>query len=86
MLLQASLPSTFYPHYATSGCVSTRELKYDDIEYKDQRVILDKMMEAMQMSPVFANETSLKGVLYVIEIDDKKKNVIADDLAVFGLY
>ncbi len=78
--------SSFYPHFATSGCVSTRELEYDGTDYKDQRIILNKMMEAMQIAPVFSNETSLKGVLYVIELDDKKKSITPEDLAKFGLY
>jgi len=77
--------SHFYPHYATSGCISTREGKYDGVDYKDQRVILDKMMNSMQMAPIFSNEVNLKGVLYVIELDDQKKKVTAEDLKDFDL-
>lgn len=77
--------SVFYPHFATSGCISTREMKYDGIVYKDQRVILDKMMESMKLAPIFQNETNIKGVLYVVELDDKKEKVTTKALKEFGI-
>jgi hypothetical protein len=77
--------TTFYPHYPTAGCISTRELRYDGINYNDQRVLLDKMMEAMQMAPVFVNEVNLKGVLYVIELDDEKAPVTSETLKTYGI-
>ncbi len=77
--------SKFYPHFATSGCISTREMKYDGVTYKDQRVILDKMMESMQLAPVFANEVDIKGVIYVVELDDKKEKVTIKSLKEFGI-
>lgn len=77
--------SKFYPHYATSGCVSTREMEYDGVKYVDQRVLLDKMMSSMQLAPIYTSETLLKGILYVIEIDDKQSKVQLEDLELFGL-
>ncbi len=77
--------STFYPHYPTSGCISTREMKYDGIDYNDQRLVLDKMMDSMQLAPIYSNEVNLKGILYVIELDDQKKKVTPADLKSFDL-
>ena len=77
--------SSYYPHFATSGCISTRELEYDGIVYKDQRLLLDKMMEASDLLPVFTNEVKLQGVLYVVEIDDQKKKVTLSDPENLGL-
>lgn len=77
--------SHFYPHYATSGCVSTREMKYDGVKYTDQRIILDTLMSAMQLAPVYNNEVNIKGILYVVELDDAKKPVTLEDLKDFGI-
>ncbi len=77
--------STYYPHVPTSGCISTREMQYDEIEYKDQRIILDQMMTSMQLGPVYANETLIKGVLYVVELDDSKRKVTLADLKHYGI-
>lgn len=77
--------STFYPHYATSGCISTREMEYDGIDYKDQRLILDTLMSAMQISPIYSNEVKIKGILYVIELDNKKQAVTEDTLKKYGI-
>jgi nitroreductase len=77
--------SSFYPHFATSGCISTREMEYDGVDYKDQRVILDTMMSAMQLAPIYANEVDIKGVIYVVELDDKKEKVTAQTLKTYGI-
>lgn len=76
---------SYYPHIATSGCISTREGKYGGITYKDQRVILDKLMEASQLMPTFTNESKIKGIVYVVNIDSKKKAVKLEDLKKFGV-
>ena len=77
--------SKFYPHFATSGCISTREMKYDEVDYNDQRIILDTLMSAMQLAPIYTNEVKIKGILYVIELDDQKKAVKLEDLKEFGI-
>ena len=77
--------STFYPHYATAGCISTREMNYDGVIYKDQRLLLDQMMSSMQLAPVFSSEPLIKGILYVIEIDDMQSKVLKEDLEILGL-
>jgi hypothetical protein len=69
--INSNKKSTWYPHMPTSGCISTREGKYVSEKYMDQRVILDRMMRASQMSPVYSNEVKLKGALWVFNIDNK---------------
>ena len=73
--------SKYYPHMPTSGCISTREGKYRNKNYIDQRVILDTMMKASRLSPIYSNETRLKGLLWVINIDDEKRAVNLRDLS-----
>ncbi|MCT4642375.1 MAG: hypothetical protein N4A33_08770 [Bacteriovoracaceae bacterium] len=72
--------SSYYPHFATSGCISTREGKYDGTVYKDQRLLLDKMMTSLQLGPIFSNEVLIEGVLYVANITNKKKKVTFKDI------
>jgi hypothetical protein len=72
--------SSYYPHVPTSGCISTREGKYSNINYKDQRNILDTMMQAMSLAPVYSNEVELKGVLYVMNLDDQKAAVSSEEI------
>lgn len=77
--------TTYYPHVPTSGCISTLEGFYDGVEYKGQRIILDKLMEASQLAPVYSNETNIYGVLYVVNIDEKKAPVSKNDLINLGI-
>jgi hypothetical protein len=77
--------TTYYPHVPSAGCITTREMKYDGVDYRDQRIILDQMMSAMQLGPVYANETLIKGVIYVVELDDKKKKVTVEDLKQYDI-
>lgn len=77
--------SPFYTFFATAGCIATREMNYDGVEYKDQRIILDKMMESMRLAPVYQNEVNIKGVIYVVELDDKKEKVTAETLKSYGI-
>lgn len=77
--------SIYYPHKPTSGCISQRELMYDGVEYIDQRLILNQWMIASGLEPVFANETRIKGLLYVIEINDERRKVTPQDLEAFGI-
>jgi hypothetical protein len=69
----------------TSGCIAQRENTYDGVEFKDQRVLLDTIMKAMDLTPSYANEVNVKGILYVVEIDDQNAPVEASDLALRGI-
>lgn len=75
----------YYPFVRTSGCIAQRENAYDGITYKDQRVLLDAIMVAMDLKPTYANEVLVKGILYVVEIDDKDAPVEAEDLLIRGI-
>ena len=66
-------------------CIAQRENTYDGVTYNDQRVILDKIMSAMDLVPSYENEPNVKGILYFIEIDDKNADVSLDDLALRGI-
>ena len=69
----------------TSGCIAQRENTYDGVTFKDQRDLLDSVMAAMDMAAVFENEPKIKGLLYLIEIDDKQAPVSLEDLAMRGI-
>lgn len=77
--------STFYPFRQTSGCISQRENVHDGYDWKDQRKLLDRIMQAQGNKAVYANETKIKGVLYVFEIDGKKATVTPEDLKNLGI-
>ncbi len=77
--------SPWHPFRPTAGCVAMRENTYDEVSYQDQRVLLDKLMEASFLDIKYENETALKGILYVIEIDNLKKPVKIEDLRNLGL-
>jgi hypothetical protein len=79
-------PSTpYFPFMRTSGCIAQRENTYNGITYKDQRDLLDAIMKAMDLEPSFDNEVKVKGILYIVEIDDKNDPVSAEDLALRGI-
>ena len=79
-------PSTpYYPFMRTSGCIAQRENGYDGVTFKDQRVLLDAIMTAMDLVPNYANELKVKGLIYLVEIDDKNAPVDASDLALRGI-
>jgi hypothetical protein len=73
--------SSWYPFYPTSGCVASRENTYDGVTYKDQRLLLDTMMNASGLRAQYANETSLTGLLYVVNIDSKEEAVTLEEIA-----
>lgn len=75
----------YYPFMRTAGCIAQRENSYDGITYKDQRELLDAIMVAMNMEPNFENEIKVKGILYLVEIDDKNAPVELEDLAFRGI-
>jgi hypothetical protein len=77
--------SSWYPFIRTSGCVAQRENTYDGIEYSDQRVILDTLMKAQGLEVNFNNETRIKGLFYIIELNDESRAVTAEDLQEIGI-
>lgn len=77
--------SPYYPFMQTSGCIAQRENTYGDVTFMDQRVLLDKLMTAMDLDPVYANETKIKGLIYITEIDSEEAPVTVEDLYARGI-
>jgi hypothetical protein len=75
----------YFPFMRTSGCVAQRENTYDGVTYRDQRDLLDSIMKAMDMAALFENEPKIKGLFYLMEIDDKQGPVTLEDLALRGI-
>lgn len=75
----------YYPFMRTSGCIAQRENTYDGVTFTDQRNLLDSIMKAMDYAATFENETNIKGILYLVEIDDKNAPVTLEDLAFKGI-
>lgn len=75
----------YYPFMRTSGCIAQRENTYDGVTYKDQRGLLDSIMKAMDLAATYENETHVKGILYLVDIDDKNAPVTLEDLAYKGI-
>jgi hypothetical protein len=75
----------YYPFMRTSGCIAQRENTYEGVTFIDQRNLLDQMMEAMSLEPIYANETAIKGILYLVELDDKDASVEIEDLIQRGI-
>ena len=79
-------PNTpYYPFMRTSGCIAQRENTYDGVTYLDQRVLLDRIMEALDLKPHYDNEVKIKGILYMVELDDKTAPVTREDLVLKGI-
>lgn len=77
--------STFWPFMQTSGCIAQRENTYGDVTFKDQRDLLDMMMLSMGLNPEYSNETKLKGLIYITEIDSEDAPVALADLHARGI-
>jgi hypothetical protein len=75
----------YFPFVQTSGCIAQRENTYNGVTYKDQRVLLDTIMKAMELTPNYENEVKVKGILYLFEIDDKDAPVSLADLNQKGI-
>lgn len=75
----------YYPFMRTSGCIASRENTYDGVTYRDQQDLLNTIMKAMDLVPKYENELQVKGILYLVEIDDKNAPVEAEDLALRGI-
>lgn len=79
-------PTTpYFPFMRTSGCIAQKENTYDGVTYQNQRNLLDSVMKAMDMTPTYANEPNIKGLLYIVEIDDVNAPVELEDLALRGI-
>lgn len=79
-------PNTpYFPFNRTHGCIAQRENTYNGMTYKDQRNLLDRIMKAMDMTPKYENEPKIKGILYIVEIEDKSEAVSLEDLKNFGI-
>ncbi len=75
----------WYPFMRTSGCVAQRENTYDGVTYQDQRLLLDQIMKAMRLRPEYANETRIKGIFFLLELDDQNAPVTLEDLELRGI-
>ena len=73
--------SPWHPFRPTSGCIAKRENTYEDVEYRDQQDLLDTMGLPAQ----YENETEIKGLLFLIEIDDIEAPVSLADLKAIGI-
>jgi hypothetical protein len=76
---------SYYPFIATIGCVAQRELRYGNTDYTDQRLLLDQVMRAQGLAPTYENEPSIRALLYVIDIDNRKAPVTAADLSRYDI-
>ena len=75
----------YYPFMRTSGCIAQRENTYEGVTYNDQRELLDAIMTALDLEPSFENEPKVKGVLYLVEMDDVDEVVTPEALASYGI-
>jgi hypothetical protein len=75
----------YYPHLTSSGCITVREGSYGKNKFNDQKVILDALLRASDLDSNFSNELKIKGLLYVVEIDDEKRAVTRADLTKYGI-
>ena len=75
----------YYPFMRTSGCIAQRENTYNGVVFKDQRNLLDSIMGAMDLAATYDNETQVKGILYLVDIDDQNGPVTLADLAFRGI-
>lgn len=76
----APVNEPYYPFFGTSGCVAQRENFYDGVEYKDQRLLLDRLMHSLGMHSVYENEESIQGLLFVMNINSEDRAVELSDL------
>lgn len=84
--LRSSSWADYFPLVPTSGCIAQRENRYRDVTYIDQRELLDELMVASGLEPRFENETKLRGLLYVVNIDNEERAVTLADLHNYGIH
>lgn len=75
----------YFPFMRTSGCIAQRENTYDGVTFNDQRELLDAIMTAMDYTPAFENEPKVKGILYLVELDDVDEVVSPETLVSYGI-
>lgn len=75
----------YHPFVPTAGCVAQRELEYGGVDYIDQRRLLDRWMAASGLPLEHENEIRIRGLFYVMNIDDGTAPVSAADLARYGI-
>lgn len=81
-----SIPfNAYFPFVPTAGCVAQRENTYGFAHYEDQRKLLDEVMIASGLDPIYENEPLTRGLLYVFNIDNAKGKVTLDDLRAKGI-
>ncbi len=79
-------PTTpYFPFMRTSGCIAQRENTYSGVTFNDQRDLLDMIMKSMEFEATFANEIKVKGIIYIIELNDKNAPVSREDLLAIGI-
>lgn len=83
--LNTETTAPWHPFKPTSGCIAKRENTYDGVEYRDQRLLLDTIMGALDLPAVYENETEINGLLFFIELDDKAAPVTLEDLKAIGI-
>jgi hypothetical protein len=60
-----------FPLVPTSGCLATNEANlFSFKKFNDQRLLLDRLMEASNLPKCPENESKIHGLLYVVEFDD----------------
>lgn len=74
--------SKYYPFVPTSGCLATNEVESLFKKIHQQRELLDALMDAQELPINFENESHIKALLYVFELDDKKGRVRVSELGV----
>jgi len=63
--------TSYFPFVPTSGCLATNEANLLGFKkFKDQRLLLDTLMSALNLPLIHENESKIHGLLYVIELDD----------------
>lgn len=63
--------TSYYPFVPTSGCLATNEGTFLGLKKaRDQRLLLDALMMALNLAPTPENESKIHGLLYVVEFDD----------------
>lgn len=75
----------FYPFIRTSGCIANKENTYDGFPYQDQRILLDSIMTALKLKARYTNEDKIKGVLYLVELNETPRAVSLEDLNDFEI-
>jgi len=70
----------YYPFMATRGCVAQIEGNFNSTKYKYQRRLLDQIMQARGYDPTYKNEYKVRGILYIININNEKRAVDYQDL------